>query len=193
MVQESEMLVVGIGQESKQLVVGQENGQEQLQEGKYVVQEEEVEEKEQNSNVAIGEKVGTIDKMEGRFLEKVNNVYHDGFGGHQNEESAAENHNTEDNQVEAYSIRNEEQIPESCSSGKDKEEKNIQETEISRGGEFINDHKAEKDEKLIEKDTTCRPDHLVEGIESKHGNDEEDEDIMREIEEQLKDVSVARM
>ena len=154
-------------------------------------EKEKMQEQKQNSNVVIGKIVGTIDKTdEDRCLGKVKNV-----GGDQNVENEAAD-NTEESKVNIYDIKNKEQISEACSSDKDKEDQNIHEIETSRGEESIEDHKAEKDERvkegIVEKDT-ARPVHLIQGLESKYVNDEEDEDIMREIEEQLKDISVARI
>ena len=170
-----------------------------MQKRKHLMREEEkIQEQEQNSNVMVGEKVGTTEENKGnRCLEKINKVYHDdGVRGDQNVENEAADYCTEESKVKMYDKRDKGQISEPCSSEKDKEEQNIHDIEISRAEEPNRDRKAEKDEKLkesiVEKDAS-RPDHLAQGIESKHANYEEDEDIMQEIEEQLKDISVARI
>ena len=126
--------------------------------------------------MAKGGQVGTIDKKEGNgCLAK---TYLGEVGGAQNVENEAES--------ETGILRSKEEISEASSSDKEKEEQEISETETSRGEQSVKENN-KKDEKLRESivEDLGRPDHLVEGFVSKDTNDEEDEDIMKEIEDQL--------
>ena len=163
-------------QESKQVQEEMQKSipfQEELQERMHV--QKQGQELEQNSNVEMGGQVGTIDKKEGK-------AYHGEVGGRQKVENEAGS--------ESDVLRSNKQISEASSSGKEKEQQGFSEAETCRGDESINDEK-EKDVKLREspvEEDVGRPDDLVEGIVSKDTSDEENEDIMREIEDQLKDM-----
>ena len=115
-------------------------------------------------------------------------AYHGEVKSRQKEENEASDQLRE---RETKILRSREHLSEESSADKETELEGISET--SREHESIKEVE-EKDEKLKEsvpEENVGKPDRLVEGIVSK--DDEEDEDIMREIEEQLKDISVTKI
>ena len=154
----------------------------------------------QKSNVAMAGKVETTDKTGGNgCTEKVSMAYQGVVGGHQKVQNEADQ--CRESEPKLYNLRSKEKISEASSSDNEKEQEDNYERETGRQDETIKDEKGnnagENDEKLREsfgEEDIGRPDHLLQSIASKETkNNDEDEDIMREIEEQLKDISVVRM
>ena len=154
---------------------------------------------EQKSNVVMAGKVETTDKKGGNgCTEKVSMAYQGAVGGHQKVQNEADQ--CRESEPKLYNLRSKEKISEASSSDNEKEQEDNYEREIGRQDETIKDEKGnngENDEKLREsfgEEDIGRPDHLLQSIASKETKiNDEDEDIMREIEEQLKDISVVRM
>ena len=155
---------------------------------------------EQKSNVVMAGKVETTDKKGGNgCTEKVSMTYQGAVGGHQKVQNEADQ--CRESEPKLYNLRSKEKISEASSSDNEKEQEDNYERETGRQDETIKDEKGdnagENDGKLREsfgEEDIGRPDHLLQSIASKEiKNNDEDEDIMREIEEQLKDISVVRM
>ena len=162
-------------QERRQMQEQRQESKQELQERRQVLEQRQ--EQEHISNVAKGGQVGTIDKKEGNgCLAK---TYLGEVGGEQKVENEAES--------KTDILRSKEEFSEASSSDKEKEEQEISETETSRGEQSIkeNNKKDEKPGEIIVDEDLGRPYHLEEGVVSKDTNDEEDEDIMKEIEDQL--------
>ena len=195
LVQESEQLVVEkleVGQEK--LEVGQvkeKNGNEEEMEKRVDVEDEIMPAQSRGQSQGLGgdrKVVGTQEtKKENEFNETMAKGYDDASEGDQN--VGARNTGREAS-VEG-GMRSKEQL-----SSSDKEQQEICRNEFSGGEESIKHaktkgNKGEKEESCEETlGDPCQPDQPVWELKQA---DEEDEDIMREIEEHLKDISLSRM